>query len=84
MSERQELHNDESIRAMISLSAASSSFKKGCLHFYESRGYLTSKQLAVLKNAKHRTSTKVSYIDNLDHDQCCEWSGEEGSCYWGN
>lgn len=75
----------EGMLATINMSAASVNFRNSCLSFYEARGYLTDKQLAVLRNAKHRVrTTRRSYMDNLDHDQACDWSGEEGSCYWGS
>ena len=80
--------NDQSTRSIINMSAASHKFKESVLAFYESRGFITKKQIEVLVNAKHRTRTgrtSRSYYNNLDHDQiCCEDVGVEGACYWGD
>jgi hypothetical protein len=85
---RQDQLNDQSTRSIINMSAASHKFKESVLAFYESRGFITEKQVAVLVNAKHRTRTgrtSRSYYNNLDHDQICgEDIGVEGSCYWGD
>jgi hypothetical protein len=67
--------------------APPSKFVNSLSDFFEQNRYLSDKQISVLRDIiatkKVKKSFNKSWTSGIDHDECCEFTGEVGGVDWG-
>jgi hypothetical protein len=66
--------------------ASPSRFVTSLAEFFEQRGYLSDKQLSLLRDivSAKKQIRSLDWDYGIDHDGCCDYTGDTGGVYWGD